>query len=134
MLWIEMNALVDGQPWAIASMTNAASSRPRPIPPEASGCSPGVPAKTKQESEGRRDEVKPRLNWIYVDKNTMQVIASIYKDGGIRAYWAGVLPRILRVAPGTLNPRIFFEVVNHISGQAITWAVLEWMIHLLGKD
>ena len=33
MLWMEMNALVDGSPSAIASMTKAASSRPSPVPP-----------------------------------------------------------------------------------------------------
>jgi len=64
------------------------------------------------------DTIKTRMQKHGQDKGTVEVIRGIYRDGGLRAYWAGVSTRILRVAPG----------------QAITWAVLEWMVHLLGKD
>jgi len=64
------------------------------------------------------DTIKTRMQKQGQDKSSVEVIRQIYRDGGIRAYWAGVSTRILRVAPG----------------QAITWAVLEWMVNLLGKD
>jgi len=64
------------------------------------------------------DTIKTRMQKQGQDKGSIEVIRGIYRDGGLRAYWAGVSTRILRVAPG----------------QAITWAVVEWMIHLLGKD
>jgi len=61
------------------------------------------------------DTIKTRMQKHGQDKGTMDVIRQIYRDGGIRAYWAGVSTRILRVAPG----------------QAITWAVVEWVMGLL---
>jgi len=64
------------------------------------------------------DTIKTRMQKQGQDKRAIEVIAQIYRDGGLRAYWAGVSTRILRVAPG----------------QAITWAVVEWMIGILGKD
>jgi len=63
------------------------------------------------------DTIKTRMQKQGQNLGAVDVIKGIYKDGGLRAYWAGVSTRILRVAPG----------------QAITWAVVEWMSHLLAK-
>ncbi|KYR03132.1 mitochondrial substrate carrier family protein [Tieghemostelium lacteum] len=63
------------------------------------------------------DTIKTRMQKQGQNLSSTQVIKSIYQDGGIRAYWAGCLPRILRVGPG----------------QAITWAVLESTLKVLDK-
>ncbi|GAM22374.1 hypothetical protein SAMD00019534_055490, partial [Acytostelium subglobosum LB1] len=62
------------------------------------------------------DTIKTRMQKQGQNQTSTQVIRSIYADGGVSAFWAGCLPRILRVAPG----------------QAITWAVVEWVTNLLG--
>eukprot|EP01133_Synstelium_polycarpum_P018079 gene18079-21605_t len=63
------------------------------------------------------DTIKTRMQKQGQNLTTTQVIRSIYADGGMKAYWAGCLPRILRVAPG----------------QAITWAVVEKVTAMLQK-
>ncbi|EFA80288.1 mitochondrial substrate carrier family protein [Heterostelium album PN500] len=63
------------------------------------------------------DTIKTRMQKQGQNQTSMQVIRGIYADGGARAFWAGCVPRILRVAPG----------------QAITWAVVEWVTGLLNK-
>ncbi|KAF2076301.1 hypothetical protein CYY_002416 [Polysphondylium violaceum] len=63
------------------------------------------------------DTIKTRMQKQGQNLNSMQVIRTIYQDGGMRAFWAGCFPRILRVGPG----------------QAITWAVVEAVMDLLGR-
>ncbi|EGG15162.1 mitochondrial substrate carrier family protein [Cavenderia fasciculata] len=63
------------------------------------------------------DTIKTRMQKQGQNETSMQVIRGIYRDGGIKAYWAGCLPRILRVGPG----------------QAITWAVVEKVTEFLHK-
>jgi len=64
------------------------------------------------------DTIKTRMQKAGQVLTVKQAVTAIYRDGGVKAYWAGVTMRIARVAPG----------------QAITWAVLEWVLKLLGKD
>lgn len=53
------------------------------------------------------DTIKTRMQRHGSTLGVQGVIKEIFADGGLRAYWAGVIPRTVRVAPG----------------QAITWAV-----------
>ena len=43
--------------------------------------------------------------------------SSMWKQEGVRAFWMGITPRVMRVAPG----------------QAVTFAVYEWLKTLLEK-
>ncbi|KAM9978043.1 hypothetical protein ACTFIY_011808 [Dictyostelium cf. discoideum] len=61
------------------------------------------------------DTIKTRMQKQGQNQTTMQVVKGIYQETGIKGYWAGVIPRILRVAPG----------------QAITWAVVELVMGIL---
>jgi solute carrier family 25 citrate transporter 1 len=61
------------------------------------------------------DTIKTRIQKQGQTLNTVQVCQQIYRDGGIRAFWAGVIPRSVRVVPG----------------QAITFYVYEKVMHLL---
>jgi len=63
------------------------------------------------------DTIKTRMqSKSYKGEGIPFVLRSLYQERGIRAFWAGTIPRILRVAPG----------------QAITWAVFEKVSALLG--
>jgi len=64
------------------------------------------------------DTIKTRMQKQGQNLSAMEVVKGIYKERGWRGYWAGVSTRILRVAPG----------------QAITWAVLESVLNLIGRD
>lgn len=64
------------------------------------------------------DTIKTRMQKQGQNQGAMQVIRGIYQEAGLRGYWAGVSTRILRVAPG----------------QAITWAVLESVLNIIGRD
>ena len=61
------------------------------------------------------DTIKTRMQKQGQTLNTAQVMQQIYREGGIRSFWAGVIPRSVRVVPG----------------QAITFAVYEKVIHML---
>jgi len=64
------------------------------------------------------DTIKTRMQKQGQNQTAGEVIRGIYQERGIRGYWAGVSTRILRVAPG----------------QAITWAVLESVLNIIGRD
>jgi len=65
------------------------------------------------------DTIKTRMqSKSYKGEGIPHVLRTLYQERGIRAFWAGTIPRILRVAPG----------------QAITWAVFEKVSALLGAD
>lgn len=64
------------------------------------------------------DTIKTRMQKAGQKQGAVDVIRGIYKEAGLRGYWAGVSTRILRVAPG----------------QAITWAVLESVLNFIGRD
>eukprot|EP01132_Coremiostelium_polycephalum_P005232 gene5232-6513_t len=55
------------------------------------------------------DTIKTRMQKQGQTQSATEVIKSIYREKGFTGYWAGVIPRILRVGPG----------------QAITWAVYQ---------
>jgi solute carrier family 25 citrate transporter 1 len=64
------------------------------------------------------DTIKTRQQKHGQKETTAEIIRGIYREGGILKFWAGVIPRMVRVAPG----------------QAITWAVYEKVIEIIGKD
>jgi solute carrier family 25 citrate transporter 1 len=64
------------------------------------------------------DTIKTHLQKQGNNKGLLGTLGHIYKEGGLRAYWAGVVPRTVRVVPG----------------QAITWAVFAYVAALLGED
>eukprot|EP00026_Physarum_polycephalum_P012424 Phypoly_transcript_12731.p1 GENE.Phypoly_transcript_12731~~Phypoly_transcript_12731.p1 ORF type:complete len:328 (-),score=38.31 Phypoly_transcript_12731:22-1005(-) len=64
------------------------------------------------------DTIKTRMQKQGQNQTAIEVVKGIYKERGLRGYWAGVSTRILRVAPG----------------QAITWAVLESVLNVIGRD
>jgi len=61
--------------------------------------------KTRQQKQGQKGTFS-------------DIVKGIYRDGGVKAFWAGTIPRVVRVAPG----------------QAITWAVYEIVAEFIGKD
>ncbi|EGC33967.1 hypothetical protein DICPUDRAFT_94919 [Dictyostelium purpureum] len=61
------------------------------------------------------DTIKTRMQKQGQNQTSMQVVREIYKENGLKGFWAGCVPRILRVAPG----------------QAITWAVVELVMGFL---
>jgi solute carrier family 25 citrate transporter 1 len=64
------------------------------------------------------DTIKTRMQKQGQNLSAMEVVKGIYQERGLRGYWAGVSTRIMRVAPG----------------QAITWAVLESVLNIIGRD
>jgi len=64
------------------------------------------------------DTIKTRMQKQGQNLSAADVVRGIYQERGIRGYWAGVSTRIMRVAPG----------------QAITWAVLEYVLNIIGRD
>eukprot|EP00455_Lapot_gusevi_P053602 TRINITY_DN83_c0_g1_i1.p2 TRINITY_DN83_c0_g1~~TRINITY_DN83_c0_g1_i1.p2 ORF type:complete len:286 (+),score=88.61 TRINITY_DN83_c0_g1_i1:55-912(+) len=65
------------------------------------------------------DTIKTRMQSHGQNKvGVFEAIRQIYASRGVVAFWAGVVPRAVRLAPG----------------QAITWAVFEHVSKLLGPD
>lgn len=64
------------------------------------------------------DTIKTRQQKQGQTLSSAEIIRGLYNEGGIFKFWAGVWPRMVRVAPG----------------QAITWAVFEKVVEIIGKD
>lgn len=63
------------------------------------------------------DTIKTRMQKVGSSGNTTGVMREVYLESGIRGFWSGVIPRMVRVVPG----------------QAITFFVVEFIMDLMGE-
>jgi solute carrier family 25 citrate transporter 1 len=59
------------------------------------------------------DTIKTRMQSQGASGGVVSAVQTIYQQKGIKGFWAGVLPRVIRVAPGQVG--VFCLFMNSLS-------------------
>mmetsp|Transcript_47114 Transcript_47114/g.117498 ORF Transcript_47114/g.117498 Transcript_47114/m.117498 type:complete len:347 (-) Transcript_47114:13-1053(-) len=68
--------------------------------------------KTRLQVIGRHSTM--RGNKIRISKGTVNMMKDIYKEGGYRAFWVGVVPRCLKIMPSCAVLLGTYELTKHL--------------------